>query len=87
MNLSENFQNKIWSNNVSLFQEEEKTSTVRDLVAEKPEEVIDFRSIKELLFEEKEIKIPSFNTSNFELYITRKLRFPFDGQFEVGEEC
>nr|CAH0106737.1 unnamed protein product [Daphnia galeata] len=85
--LTEDFQNKILSRIVSLFQEEEKTLTVRDLVGDKPEEVIDFRSIEELLSEEKEIKIPSFNTSTSELYIKRKLRFPFDDQFELGGEC
>ena len=85
--MTEDFQNKILSKIVSLFQEEEKTLTVRDLVGGKPDEVIDFRSIEELLSEEKEIKIPSFNTSNFEIYIKRKLIFPFDDQFELGGEC
>jgi hypothetical protein len=85
--LTEHFQNKILSKIVSLFQEEEKTLTVRDLVGDKPEEVIDFRSIEELLSNEKEIKIPSFNTSNFEFYIKRRLRFPFDDQFELDREC
>jgi hypothetical protein len=63
--------------------------TVGDLVGDEPEESMDFNSMMELLFEEKKVKIPSFNTSTFEetLYVKRALRFPFENQFELSGEC
>ena len=44
---------------------------------------------EEKLNEEKSIKIPSCDTPRFEqsLYIKRKMRFPFDGQFELDGKC
>jgi hypothetical protein len=84
--LSKDFQEAILTKTV-WFQGEKQN--VENLIGCKPEEEIDFSSIKELLFEENEIKIPSFNTSNFEqsLYVKRRLRFPFKNQFELGGEC
>ncbi len=84
--LSEHFQKRILSKPIS-FQGE--NVTVGDLVGNQPEEVIDFSSMKELLFTEKEVKIPSFNTPNFEetVYLKRRLQFPFENQFELGGEC
>ncbi len=84
--LSQDFQEAILSKTISF---QGKNLTVEDLIGEKPEEVIDYSSIRELLLEEKEIKIPSFNTSTFEksLYIKRKLLFPFKNQWEIGREC
>ncbi|XP_046457675.1 uncharacterized protein LOC124204626 [Daphnia pulex] len=84
--LSPDFQEAILSKTIC-FQGE--NLTVGNLIGPKPEEIIDFSSIKELLFEEKEIKIPSLNASTFEqsLYVKRTLRFPFKNQFELGGEC
>ncbi|EFX78234.1 hypothetical protein DAPPUDRAFT_246627 [Daphnia pulex] len=84
--LSDNFQEIILSKPIS-FQGE--NVTVGDLVGDQPEEVMDFNSMKELLLAENEIQIPSFNTSTFEqsLYVKRRLKFPFENQFELGGEC
>ncbi|XP_046643234.1 uncharacterized protein LOC124328494 [Daphnia pulicaria] len=84
--LSQDFQEAILSKTI-WFQGE--NLTVGNLIGYKPEEMIDFTSIKELLFEEKEIKIPSFNASTFEqsLYVKRTLRFPFENQWDLGGEC
>ncbi|EFX87170.1 hypothetical protein DAPPUDRAFT_97425 [Daphnia pulex] len=84
--LNEDCQEAILSKTVS-FQGE--NLTVGNLIGYKPEEIIDFTSIKELLFEEKEIKITSFNTATFEqsLYVKRRLRLPFVSQWELGGEC
>ncbi|EFX78238.1 hypothetical protein DAPPUDRAFT_320728 [Daphnia pulex] len=84
--LSPDFQEAILSKTIC-FQGE--NLTVGNLIGHKPEEIIDFSSIKELLFEEKEIKIPSLNASTFEqsLYVKRTLRLPFKNQFELGGEC
>ncbi|XP_046643205.1 uncharacterized protein LOC124328476 [Daphnia pulicaria] len=83
--LSKDFQEAILSKPISL---QGKNVTVEDLVGDKPEEVIDFNSMKELLLAENEVKIPSFKTSNFDqsLYVERTLRFPFENQFELGGE-
>ncbi|EFX78233.1 hypothetical protein DAPPUDRAFT_320734 [Daphnia pulex] len=84
--LSEHFQKIILSKPISFQGENVK---VGDLVGDQPEEVIDFSSTKELLLAENEIQIPSFNTSTFEqsLYVKRRLKFPFENQFELGGEC
>ncbi|XP_046457679.1 uncharacterized protein LOC124204628 [Daphnia pulex] len=84
--LSDNFQKRILSRIVSF---QGKNVKVRDLVGDKPEELINFSSTNELLLAENEVKIPSFSTSTFEqsLYVKRTLRFPFENQFELGGEC
>ncbi len=83
--LSQDFQKRILSRIVSF---QGKNLTVEELVGEKPEKVINYSSLKELLFG-KTKQIPSFNTSTFEksLYIKRRLRFPFKNQWNIGGEC
>jgi hypothetical protein len=64
---------------------EKNLITVGDLIGDKPEEVIDYNSIKELTQFEKELIIPSFDdTTHFDeqMYIKRKLKFPFHDKFE-----
>ena len=63
---------------------EDNKITVGELIGHKPEEIIDLRSIQELMTG-KEIKIPSFDdTTHFEelMYIKRQLKFPFHDKFE-----
>jgi hypothetical protein len=72
-----------------------QSQTVADLIGKKGDNMLDKLiscfAIEELLnlAEEKSIKIPSYDTSRSEqsLYINRKLRFPFDGQFEFRGKC
>ena len=74
---------------------------MEELVGKKSEEIINFSSLKELL-EKKELKIPSYDTPQFEesLYIKRRLKTPFDCHLKeevarrinitvtkLGEEC
>ena len=64
---------------------EQNKITVGDLIGDKPEEVIDFRSIKELAQTGHDIKIPSFdNSDHFEenMYIKRNLKYPYCDKFE-----
>jgi hypothetical protein len=59
--------------------------TVGDLIGDKPEEVIDINSIKELTQFGGKLIIPSFDdTTHFDeqMYIKRKLKFPFHDKFE-----
>lgn len=56
-----------------------------DLIGDKPEDVIDFRSIKELAQTGHDIKILSFdNSDHFEenMYIKRNLKYPYCDKFE-----
>nr|CAH0106736.1 unnamed protein product [Daphnia galeata] len=77
-----------------------QSETLIDLIGKKEDNMLDKEigcfAIEELLNlaeeklnEEKSIKIPSCDICQFEqsLYIKRRLRFPFDGQFELGGEC
>jgi REP element-mobilizing transposase RayT len=77
-----------------------QSQTVADLIGKTTDNMLDkvfgCFAIEELLHlaeeklnEEKSIKIPSCDTSRFEqsLYIKRKKRFPFNGQFELGGKC
>jgi hypothetical protein len=64
---------------------ENKKITVGDLIGDKLEEVIDINSIKELTQLGRELIIPSFDdTTHFDeqMYIKRKLKFPFYDKFE-----
>ncbi|EFX87117.1 hypothetical protein DAPPUDRAFT_97395 [Daphnia pulex] len=64
---------------------EDNKMTVRDLTGDKPEEVIDIDSIKELTQFGVKIIISSFdNTTPFDeqMYIKRKLKFPFHNKFD-----
>nr|CAH0106812.1 unnamed protein product [Daphnia galeata] len=79
--LSNEFKNKILSRLIS-FQGE--NLTVGELVGDQPDQVIDFISMKELLLDKKEIKIPSNVTSRFEesLFIKRRVKSPIDSHIE-----
>jgi hypothetical protein len=79
--LSNEFKNKILSRTIS-FQGE--NLTVGELVGDQPDQVIDFSSLKELLLDKKEIKIPSNVTSRFEesLFIKRRVKSPIDSHIE-----
>jgi hypothetical protein len=64
---------------------EDNKMTVGKLIGDKPEEIIDINSIKELTQFEKELIIPSLDdTTHFDeqMYIKRKLKFPFHDKFE-----
>jgi hypothetical protein len=91
--LTDEFKIKILSQKVSfqlkkdLGQEEIENNkiTVGDLIGDKPEEVIDINSIKELTQFGGKFVIPSFDyTTHFDeqMYIQRKLKFPFHDKFE-----
>ena len=79
---------------IDLGQEEMQKNqiTVGDLIGDKPEEVIDINSIKELTQFGRELIIPSFDdTNSFDehMYIKRQLKFPINDKFEseIAESC
>ncbi|XP_046457768.1 uncharacterized protein LOC124204693 [Daphnia pulex] len=91
--LTDEFKQKLLSQKVSFqlkkdlrqHEIEDNKMTVRKLIGDIPEEVIDINSIKELTQLGRELIIPSFDdTTHFDeqMYIKRKLKFPICDKFE-----